>query len=143
MNLSMTSKGLESPIEKESQSRSRTGGGSEDVEPVTPEGARNFRGVAARANYLSLDRPDVQYAAKESSRDMAQPVRDSWNKLKRLARYLLQYPRLVWRFEDDGRTGEEYLDIYSDSDWAGDGVRRRSTSGGHGCAWRRCFEVLE
>ncbi len=29
---------------------------------------RQFRGVAARANYLALDRPDIQYAVKEVCR---------------------------------------------------------------------------
>ena len=33
-----------------------------------------FRGVAARANFLSLDRMDIQYAAKEICRNMAAPT---------------------------------------------------------------------
>ena len=33
-----------------------------------------FRGVAARANFLSLDRMDIQYAAKEVCRHMTTPT---------------------------------------------------------------------
>ena len=50
-------------------------------------------------------------------------------KMKRLARYLLQFPRIIFEFnpnlEDDG-----VIYVYSDSDWAGCLRTRRSTSGG-------------
>ena len=62
---------------------------------------------------------------------MAKPRKSSWGKLKRLARYLLEAPRLVWRFE--GKEAEadiEIIEVYSDSDWAGCLQTRRSTSGG-------------
>jgi hypothetical protein len=48
----------------------------------------------------------------------------------RLGRYLLQYPPLVWKFTEGGSLGPEFLDVYSDSDWAGDKLTRKSTSGG-------------
>ena len=59
-----------------------------------------FRAIAARANFLALDRVDVQYGVKEVCRDMSAPTASSWMKLKRLARYLLEFPRLVWDFSD-------------------------------------------
>ena len=62
---------------------------------------------------------------------MSKPTSRSEKKLKRLARYLLEYPRLTWRFvKNDKSNGSDYLDVYPDSDWAGDKVTRRSTSGG-------------
>ena len=54
-----------------------------------------FRAVAARANYLQADRPDIQYAVKEICRRMAKPVQSDWNKLVRLARYLKEAPRVI------------------------------------------------
>ena len=36
--------------------------------------ASRFRAVAARANYLSADRPDIQYSVKDVCRRMAKPV---------------------------------------------------------------------
>lgn len=105
----------------------------EDGEEETPmEGAeaKKFRGIAARANYLGLDRPDIQYTTKEVCRNMSKPKKRHWRKLKRLARYLVMYPRLIWKFEDDGRAREDWLDVFSDSDWAGDKESRKSTSPG-------------
>ena len=62
--------------------------------------ATRFRAVAARANYLSGDGPDIQYALKEICRRMAKPFKTDWEKLIRLGRYLKQKcsgePRPVW-----------------------------------------------
>ena len=55
---------------------------------LPPEKHRAFRAIAARANYLAMDRPDVQYAAKEICRWMAAPTEASVVALKRLGRYL-------------------------------------------------------
>eukprot|EP00973_Karenia_brevis_P042982 5950446-Karenia_brevis.AAC.1 len=49
--------------------------------------AREYRGVAARLNFLSLDCPDMQFPVKQSSRDMANPTVASWRMLKKIARY--------------------------------------------------------
>ena len=56
-------------------------------ELVGTEAAR-FRAVAARANYLAADRPDIQYAVKEICRKIAKPVHGDWQQLVRLVRYL-------------------------------------------------------
>ncbi len=54
-----------------------------------------FRSVVARANYISQDRPDIQYATKELCRRMAGPTAADWNSLKRLSRYLRGRPRMI------------------------------------------------
>ena len=61
---------------------------------------------------------------------MATPRAASMQKLKRIARYLLRYPRGVIRFvpAEDGGAGP--LEVYTDSDWAGCPRTRKSTSGG-------------
>ena len=103
---------------------SHPGGDKKDIEKEEEseelqgaEGTR-FRAVAARANYLAADRPDIQYAVKEICRKMAKPVRGDWQKLVRLGRYLKGAPRCVlefaWQDSCVSPTG------YSDSDWAGD-----------------------
>jgi len=86
-----------------------------------------FRGAAARANYLSLDRPDLQFGAKEVCRWMATPTDLAWTALKRLCRYLAGVPRLVYSYP---RQVASTVDIYSDTDWSGCPVTRKSTSGG-------------
>ena len=57
--------------------------------------ATRFRAVAAKANYLAADRPDIEYAVKGICRKMAKPAEADWHKLIRLARYLKAVPRCV------------------------------------------------
>ena len=86
-----------------------------------------FRGAAARANYLAADRLDCQFSAKEICRWMSRPTESSWAALKRLCRYLVGLPRLVWLY----RWQEvSTMDVYTDTDWAGCPRTRKSTSGG-------------
>ena len=96
-------------------------------EPLPQEKHRVFRGVAARANYLSADRPEIQFAAKEICRWMAKPTTGGVLAVKRLVRFLEGHRRLVFRYpwQAAGR-----VDVYSDTDWAGCPKTRKSTSGG-------------
>ena len=96
-------------------------------QPLNPERRTIFRALAARANYLSADRPDCQFAAKEICRWMSSPTELSWLALKRLGRYLLGRPRFVCRYVFQAA---ESIDCYSDTDWAGCPRTRKSTSGG-------------
>jgi hypothetical protein len=70
---------------------------SED-EPLDPKLHTAFRAAAARANYLAADRVDCQYSAKEVCRWMSSPTTSAWAALKRLVRYLVGLPRLIFRF---------------------------------------------
>ena len=121
MGLKEGSKGLVWPCMKEDSPE-------EDEEELNPEEARHFRKVAARANYLGLDRMDIQFAVKEICREMSRPTVAGMKKLKRPARYLVSHP--VVEIEFDGEGDEGCIDAYSDSDWAGCRVSRKSTSGG-------------
>ena len=89
--------------------------------------ATGFRAVVARANYLVADRPDIQYAAKEICRRMAQSVVGDWQKLIRLGRYLNGSPRCVLEYSWQGHGGVPKG--YSDTDWAGDRKTGKYTSG--------------
>ena len=61
--------------------------------------ATRFRSAVMRCNYLSQDRMDLCFAAKELSRHMSNPSEDDWNDLKRVARYLAGKPRVVQVFK--------------------------------------------
>ena len=125
MGLKADSQGLDGPILKESSKTVES-----DDEELNRNEATNFRKIAATANYLSLDRPDIQYATKEICRDMSRPKASSWAKLKRLARYLVKFPRLVLKYFEGDEFEDMCLDVMADSDWAGCLTTRRSTSGG-------------
>lgn len=96
------------------------------------------RARAATALYLSLDRPDIQYSAKELCREFASPTRNSVTKLKRLVRYLVAKPRLVGHFAFEAPS--THLDVFSDTDFGGCLRTRRTTSGG---VARLCTHVIK
>ena len=52
------------------------------ADPMPPEAATRYRRAAARLNYMSLDRMDLSFAAKEIARSMAKPFLAMMRKLK-------------------------------------------------------------
>ena len=93
------------------------------------EAATNYRAVAARGNYLSQDRVDGSFSGKELCREFARPNTLSLQKLKRLGRYYVGKPRLVYKYAF-GKGDADVLDVFVDTDFAGCSQTRRSTSGG-------------
>ena len=89
-------------------------------EPESPllEGERlqKFQSLAALFDDLALDRPDLQFAAKELMRKMSAPAEADEGKLKRAGRYLRGWLRLIV--------------VHMDSDFAGCAATWESTSGG-------------
>ena len=71
-----------------------------------------------RALAACEDRADVQCAAKEACRHMAAPTRATWEKLKRLVRFLLRFPRHSWTFKRD-ECETDTIDVFSDSSPSG------------------------
>ena len=69
-------------------------------------------------NCFALDRPDLQFAAKQVAKHMASPREADWEKLKRVAKYLVGCPRAVQLFRR--QEVPKLLVTFSDSDWAGD-----------------------
>ena len=68
------------------------------------------------------------FAVKELTRHMAKPSGASWPILKRLGRYLLGSPRVALQFPY--QSAYKHVDVWTDSDWAGNRLERKSTSGG-------------
>ena len=99
---------------------------------LEPERHKRYQSLSARITYLSIDRADLQYPAKELMRKMSCPTEADELRLKRVARYLKGVPRLVQKFP--WRPLSAYLYVYVDSDFAGCHRTRKSTSGG-ACLW--------
>jgi hypothetical protein len=102
-------------------------------EVLTASEATLFRALAARANYLAMDRPECAFATKELCRFFATPTKTGVEQLKRLIRYLAGAKRLVYNFSFGPYSKDEPLTVYVDTDFAGCHVTRRSTSGGAAC----------
>ena len=99
----------------------------EGMELSLREASEHRAAAAARLNYLAMDRPDILFASKECSRRMSSPRNGDWTALKRVVRYLLGKPRLVWRYTWQEKP--KFLSAFSDSNWAGCHDTRKSTSG--------------
>ena len=84
---------------------------------LNPKEATLYRALSARCNYLAQDRCDISYAAKELCREFAIPNKDSYARLKRLVRYLVGLPRLIYRY--DCQEMPSHIVVYSDKDFAG------------------------
>ena len=121
-------------IEELKLKRDGTKKDKEEETQARKEEIHTYRSLAATANFMALDRADVQYAVKEVARRACDPESGDWDKLKRLALYLKSCPRAVTHFyfvvAEDFESASAELDIYTDSDWAGCRRTRRSTTGG-------------
>ena len=95
---------------------------------LTGSWATQFRALVARANYLALDRTDIMFAVKELCKHMCNPDQNDWESLKRLGRYLSERPRVATVFYYQEKYSN--ISVVTDSDWAGDRMTRKSTSGG-------------
>ena len=104
-------------------------GFEEDTNMLDASEAKIFRSLAATLNYMSSDRSDVQYAAKEVCKMMAKPTRGSWKRLKKAGRYLKGVENLTWKMGAWQNNEEVNVDVHVDSYWA-KGPERKSTSGG-------------
>jgi len=110
----------------------------EEDDYLKADEATVFRACVARCNFLGLDRPDVQYAAKEISRHMAKPRQRDVAALKRLGRYLKQYPRAIFKYRFQKMPNK--VRVVCDSNYAGCTETRKSTQGGVAMLGQHCVK---
>ena len=77
---------------------------------------------------MAQDRPDISVAARVLSQYMVGPREGVLPAIKRVIRYLRRYPRCIIEIDSDQQV--KVLDVWTDSDWAGDVETRKSCSGG-------------
>ena len=77
--------------------------------------ASQFRRLAAKLNYLSLDRPDIRYGKSLVCAAASQPRLGDMTRLKRIARFLVGKP-LLWTYFRWGVSGSR-LYAFTDADW--------------------------
>ena len=108
-------------------------------EKLGREEATEFRGAAARLNFLSQDSPELMYPAKEISTEMANPVRGGWKRFKKTSRFLRGREAVIWEFPWQDECKEVHA--YGDSDWGGRRGSRKSTSGGLVMLGKHCIKT--
>ena len=79
-------------------------------------------------HFLAMDRADIQHGVRECAKGMARPTKQDLEKLKRIGRYLKGHPRYLMRFAK--QTDVHAINIFADSDWAGDKATRKNVSRG-------------
>ena len=111
----------------------------------------SFRKCVGILLYVGQDRPDLQFAVRGLASKMSGPTHHSWKQLVHLVQYMsktegyhLVYrktPRGISNLHQSIRNGsfdfsmvaekqEHLLEVFSDSDWAGNKSSRKSTSSG-------------
>ena len=87
-----------------------------------------YREAIGCLNYISLiSRPDITYAVNALARYSEKPRAVHWNSAKRIMRYLKA--TIDFSITYGGKSANNELIGYCDSDWAGEVDQRRSTSG--------------
>ncbi|GJT32230.1 putative ribonuclease H-like domain-containing protein [Tanacetum coccineum] len=86
-----------------------------------------YRSMIGSLMYLTSSRPDIMFAVCACSRFQVTPKTSHLNAVKRIFRYLKGKPKLgLWY----PRVSSFDLEAYSDSDYAGANLDRKSTTGG-------------
>ena len=93
-----------------------------------------YRMLAARMNFMALDNPVIQFAAKEICRKMSGPDEEDFAKAKRLARFIAGIKAVEWEHPWQEEEEAKVLRVLVDNDWAGCRRTRRSTSAGQRCS---------
>lgn len=90
---------------KSSDTPGVTSPGKEEKEaneiPTDEDEKRLYMQVVGRVQYMSEDRPDLQYASKELPREMTSPTQGSIMSIKKLVRYIHGHKRAVQTIELD------------------------------------------
>ena len=119
----------------------------EEDDLLTGEELKVFQSVAARFNFLVMDRPDLLYSVKELLRKVASPSTQDITALKRVARYTIKYPRMTCRYQ--WTLLNNNTEVFGDANFAGRHTTRKSKAGGVAMwsgqfvkAWSRSVGVL-
>ena len=89
--------------------------------------ATRYRSACMSLSYLAQDRLDLAATAKHAAQRMSEPREFDFVPLKRAARYLVGKLKAALRFRRQKHVDK--ITVFVDSDFAGDPVSRKSTTG--------------
>ena len=87
---------------------------------------RRYRRLVGKLNYLTTTRPNISFPMSVVSQSLKSPCDSHWDAAIRILRYVKGTPGQGVLYENRGHT---QIVGYSDADWAGSPIDRRSTSG--------------
>ncbi|XP_043720809.1 uncharacterized mitochondrial protein AtMg00810-like [Telopea speciosissima] len=98
-----------------------------------------YRRLVGKLNYLTFTQPDISFLVSVVSQFMSSPRTSHWDTVIRILRYLKKAPGRGLAYTDHGHTRVEG---FSDANWAGSPIDRRSTTsyctffGGNLVSWK-------
>ncbi|RVW89100.1 Retrovirus-related Pol polyprotein from transposon TNT 1-94 [Vitis vinifera] len=98
----------------------------------TPVDRGRYQRLVGRLIYLSHTRPDIGFAVSAVSEFMHSPTEEHMEAVYRILRYLNMTPGKGLFFR---KTENRDTEVYSNADWAGNIIDRRSTSGYCSFVW--------
>ncbi|RVW83276.1 Retrovirus-related Pol polyprotein from transposon TNT 1-94 [Vitis vinifera] len=98
----------------------------------TPVDRGRYQRLVGRLIYLSHTQPDIGFAVSAVSQFMHSPTEEHMEAVYRILRYLKMTPGKGLFFR---KTENRDTKVYSDADWAGNIIDRRSTSGYCSFVW--------
>nr|CAN77210.1 hypothetical protein VITISV_000141 [Vitis vinifera] len=93
-------------------------------EPLGDPG--RYRRLVGKLNYLTITRPDISSLVSVVSQFLQSPCDSHWDVVIRILRYIKSTPSQGVLYENRGHT---QVVGYTDADWAGSPIDKRSTSG--------------
>lgn len=84
-----------------------------------------YRRIVGSLQYLTFTRPEIFFSVNKACQNLHSPTEGDLVAVKRILRYLQGSPMLRLSF----KAGSLNLQAFCDSDWAGDPIDRRSTTG--------------
>ena len=91
-----------------------------------PVNIARYQKLVGKLIYLSHTRPDIAFAVSLVSQFMHSPYEKHLEAVNRILRYLKSTPGKGILFQ---KTTQQNIEAYTDADWAGSVIDRRSTSG--------------
>lgn len=85
-----------------------------------------YRRLVGKLNYLTVTRPDIAYSVSIVSQFMSSPTVHHWDALEHILCYLKGAPGRGILYSNHGHN---HVECFSDADWAGSKIDRRSTTG--------------
>ncbi|XP_031256492.1 CRM-domain containing factor CFM3A, chloroplastic/mitochondrial-like [Pistacia vera] len=89
------------------------------------EDPKRYKRLVEKLNYLTVIRPDIAYSVSVVSQFMSSPTVDHWATLEQILCYLKGAPGCGILYRNHGHNNTE---CFSDADWAGSKINRRSTT---------------
>ena len=116
-------KGVDSPRVRRTEEQTAQ---IENSEKLTSAESTLYRSLVMKLAYVAQDRVDIAEAVKCLTRHMKEPRSGHMRELKRLGRYLVKNRRCVLTY---ARQTSDATLVHVGSDWAGDLLGRKSTTG--------------